>query len=176
MSNAKRTNPTGIGRYAGQLVGYTLFALLLGYLSASPDWRYFPADKALVKLSFSLSGARKEACRDRTSAELKKIPGTAKVPKSCPRERHPVHVKLWLNDKQVFAGSAQPGGLSDDGPSTFYETFKVPPGQHSLKLEVRDKGPGQPGFSHTAQVDLRARDILAIDLDRRALVLGLPSR
>ena len=51
-----RTKPTslGIGRYLGQIIGFTIFALILGYFSASPDWRYFPADKALVKLSFSL--------------------------------------------------------------------------------------------------------------------------
>ena len=173
-----RTKPTSLGicRYLGQIIGFTIFALILGYFSASPDWRYFPADKALVKLSFSLSGERKEACKDRTAKELENIPNSAKVPKSCPRERHPVRVKLWLNDKEVFAGEGSPSGLSKDGPSQFYQTFEVPPGQHTLKLEVKDGGPDGGGFEHTASVELRPRDILAIDLDRKALMLGLPTR
>jgi hypothetical protein len=175
MNNQTRKNPTGVGRYIGQFVGYGLFALLLGYFSASPDWTYFPADKALVKLSFSHLGLRKQACRDRTARELQNIPDSAKVPLSCPRERHPVHVRLWLNDDEAFSGSASPSGLSKDGPSHFYETFRVPPGKHRLKLEVMDSGPDKAGFSHQAWVDLKGRDILAIDMDRSALVLKLPT-
>jgi len=176
MSVRKDKMPKGIGRYVGQFIGYTMFALLIGYFSASPDWRYFPADKALIKLSFSHAGKRKEACADRTAQELANIPKSAKVPKACPRERHPVYVRLLLNEATIFDGKAEPGGLSKGGPSHFYETFQVPPGLHSLTLEVRDNGPDNPGFSHTAQVDLRGREILAIDLDRSALMLGLPSR
>jgi len=176
MSVRQDKMPRGAGRYIGQFVGYLMFALLIGYFSASPDWSYFPADKALIKLSFTHAGQRKEACSDRTARELANIPKTAKVPKACPRERHPVYIRLLLNDISVFEGKAEPSGLSRGGPSHIYETFQVPPGQHSLTLEVRDNGPDKPGFSHTAQVDLRGRDILAIDLDRSALMLGLPSR
>jgi hypothetical protein len=176
MTYRTKTTPRGIGGYLGQFIGYTIFALLLGYFSASPDWTYFPADKALIKLSFTHVGKRKEACKDRTAKQLAKIPDSAKVPKSCPRERHPVYVKLWLNDDPVFDGKAEPSGLSKDGPAHFYETFKVSPGQHKLKLEVRDNGVDGSHFSHQADVDLRPRDILAIDLDRSALLLKLPTR
>jgi len=41
---------------------------------------------------------------------------------------------------------------------------------------VKDGGPDGGGFEHTASVELRPRDILAIDLDRKALMLGLPTR
>ena len=176
MSNQTRKSPVGVGRYIGQFVGYTCFALLLGYFSASPDWRYFPADKALIKLSFSHSGQRKEACKDRTAHELRNIPNSAKVPQSCPRERHRVYVKLWLDDEVVFDGMREPAGLSKDGPAQFYEKFQVPTGHHKLKLEVRDAGKDSKGFTHEAEVDLRVRDVLAIDLDRSALMLRLPSR
>jgi hypothetical protein len=176
MSNQENRAPRGIGQYLGQIVGYAIFAVILGYFSASPDWRYFPADKALIKLSFTHAGQRKEACKDRTAHETRNIPNSAKIPKSCPRERHPVHVKLWLNDAQVYAGTVNPSGLSKDGPSQFYETFQVPPGNHTLALEVRDHGLDKPGFRHVAKAELRNRDILAIDLDRSALLLRLPSR
>ena len=176
MSNQTRKNPVGIGRYIGQIIGYSIFALILGYFSASPDWVYFPSDKALVKLSFSHPGQRVHACKKRSARELANIPDSAKVPKSCPRERHPVEVVLRLNDKIAFQGKAQPAGLSKDGPATFYETFQVEPGHHSLVLEVKDRGPDKPGFRHEAEVDLRGRDILAIDLDRGALLLKLPTQ
>jgi len=152
-------------RYTGQVIAYIAFAALLGYFSANPDWTYFPDDRALIKLSLTHGGQRKEACRERTKEERAKLPPTAKPPKVCPRERHPVTLSIWLDDKRIYHRSRQPMGLSKDGPSQFYQRFEVAPGRRQLKLEIADGGPGVPSSVQVRELDLMARRVVVIEAD-----------
>lgn len=156
-------------RYAGQIVAYIAFGALLGYFSAGPDWSYFPEDRALIKLSLTHGGQRKEACRERTAAERAKLPATAKPPKVCPRERHPVTLSIWLDDTVIFSETAQPMGISGDGPSQFYRRFEVKPGVYQLKLELADSGGTSAPITQMQKIELKARRVLAIEADHGKL-------
>jgi hypothetical protein len=156
-------------RYTGQVVAYIAFAALLGYFSANPDWTYFPDDRALIKLSLTHGGERREDCRERTKEERAKFPPTAKPPLVCPRERHPVTLTIWLDDKRIYHRTRQPMGLSRDGPSQFYQRFEVAPGRRQLKLEIADGGPGKAAYVQTQEIDLIARRVVVIEADHGKL-------
>ncbi len=158
-----------IRRYAGQVIAYIGFAVLLGYFSAAPDWSYFPDDKALIKLSLTHGGQRKEACREHTKEERAKLPPTAKPPKICPRERHPVRVSIWLDDKQIYDALETPMGITRDGPSQFYKRFQVAPGKRLLKVEIEDSGGNLPPVAQSREIELTARGVLVIEADHGKL-------
>ncbi len=158
-----------IRRYTGQVIAYIGFAALLGYFSMAPQWSYFPDDKALIKLSLTHGGQRKEACREHTKEELAKLPPTAKPPKICPRERHPVRVSIWLDDEKIYDELKIPTGLSKDGPSQFYQRFQVSPGNPLLKVEIEDSGGRQAPVVQSQKIELTARGVLVIEADHGKL-------
>ncbi|MBM3557275.1 MAG: hypothetical protein FJX47_17175, partial [Alphaproteobacteria bacterium] len=61
-----------IGAYLLQVVIWAVFAVTLGVLSVWPEYRHFPPDQAMIKLSFN-HGGQKKGCRDRTPEELAKL-------------------------------------------------------------------------------------------------------
>ncbi len=158
-----------IRRYAGQIVAYVAFGALLGYFSAGPDWSYFPDDQALIKLSLSHEGQRKEKCREHTAAERAKFPPTAKPPKICPRQRQPVTLSVWLDDKRIFSETKRPMGLSEDGPAQFYQRFLAAPGVRRLKVEIVDNGAGQTPSVQKQVIELKARQVLVIEAEHGKL-------
>jgi hypothetical protein len=126
---------------------------------------YAPHDPglALIKLSLSHPGRRKEECRRRSREELARLAPNMRAPLACSRERWPVLVELDLDGKTVFAETVNPAGLSADGQSSFYTTFAVAAGRHRLAVRMRDRGDGQDfDFVHDAWVDLVPRQALVI--------------
>lgn len=121
-----------------------MIARLWECLTSAP---YDPG-QALIKLSLSHPGRRKEECRRRSREELAKLAPNMRAPLVCSRERWPVLVELDLNGKSIFARTVNPAGLSADGQSSFYSTFAVPAGRHRIAVRMRDRGDGQ-GFDYT---------------------------
>lgn len=133
-------------------------------LSAWPAWESLPADHALIRLSFSASGARR--CRDRTPEELAALPRNMRQPEICERRRAPVHVEMELDGVPVLDADLPPGGLTGSGPSRIYRRFEVPAGDHEIALRLRtdQEAPGDTA-SAASRVTLVPGQSLAIDFD-----------
>ncbi|MCP5367877.1 MAG: hypothetical protein H6906_10225, partial [Hyphomicrobiales bacterium] len=136
-----------------QGVGYALFMALLGLLSAWPPYAAQGPATAMIKLSLSHPGQHKEECRKLTREELAALPPNMRRKTKCSRERWPVTVQLDLDGKTVYSGTAAPRGLSEDGPSSFYEKFVVPAGEHRLVIRMRDGAP-DGDFNHVKEQTL----------------------
>lgn len=136
-------------------------------LSAWPAWQSVPAGDALIRLSFSVSGARN--CRERTPEELAALPRNMRRPEICDRRRAPVHVAMELDGVPVLDAELPPGGFSGSGPSRIYRRFVVPAGNHDIRLSLQtDPDAPDDVFAATRQVSLVPGQNLAIDFDAGA--------
>lgn len=150
--------------YLGQAAVLGLLGAFIGYFAAGPAYAPVPPDRALIKLSFSHTGAPKGECRKLTPEELAKLPRNMRKADQCPRERVPLHVELALDGRLLFRGVLPPTGLSGDGPAQLYEKFFVESGVHRIDVRLRDSARAD-GFDHerVEEVSLQARQVLVID-------------
>jgi len=155
-------------RLGGQGVVYLLFAVALGYLSDSPAYTYFPADRAQIKLSFSY-GARPSDCRRLSAEEIAKQPPNMRKAESCSRRRQPIFVELSLDGEVLHRAWHEPTGVSGDGPARLYRRFETSPGSHTLVVAMRDSGRAE-GFNHRreALIELKPRQNFVIDFRAEA--------
>jgi hypothetical protein len=147
----------------GTILGLGL-VLAIAALSAWPNWQSLPEDHALVRLSFTVSGARN--CRDRTPEELAALPPNMRQAQICERRRAPVLVELDLDGATVLSRELPPTGLSGSGPSRIYRRFELPAGSYEIALRLRTD-PAEAGFTAntTRNVALAPGQSLAIDYD-----------
>jgi len=120
---------------------------------------------AVVRLSFTHPGQRKEECHKRTREELQKLAPNMRAPMSCSRERWPLVVDLSIDGENVFHGISIPAGQARDGHSSFYEKFPVTAGRHRIIARIRDRGgETRSEYDYTAEreIDVKATDILMI--------------
>lgn len=134
--------PTSAVSWIGRAVAYGAFAGFLGVFSAWPSYGYWPGDAGQLKLSITIAGERKAACRKLSREELMKLPPNMRRPEKCSRERHPVRIRITVDDQDLFAGTQPPAGLSGDGNSSFYHKFSLPTGGHRITatLSLDDGG------------------------------------
>ncbi len=155
-----------IGRILGQLVLYAMFIVFIGYFSTSPAYTFLAPDQALIKLTFSHAGQRKEPCRERSAEELEKTLKHLRKKMDCPRERSPLDVELKLDDKVIYSATIAPGGLSHDLASPVYERINLPAGEHRLQLSMRDDIHSKDyNYVLDQTVTMRPAQILVIDFD-----------
>ena len=138
-------------KIAFQSILYVPFLLFIGYFSSYPSYQYAPENSAQIKLSLTLLGERKIPCTVRSVGEQSDLKPNMRTAKNCSRERNPVRVVFALDGKEVFNKSANPAGLRDDGPSSFYQTFIVPEGKHQLTVSIfnGDETIAIENFSHS---------------------------
>lgn len=151
-------------RLVGQALFYLLFAALIGYFASKPLYRYFPEDRAQIKLSFVHGAARSEDCRRLTSQEIAKLPPNERRPNTCARERIPARIQIVVDDRMLYDAVLQPTGIANDGPMRTYQKFVVAPGQHTITARLRDSKRAE-GFDYenTMRVDLKPLQNLAVD-------------
>lgn len=142
---------------------WAAFAAFIGYFSSAPAWHPLPPGTALVKLSFSHAGGRRQPCRERTAEELARLAPNMRAAQDCPRERSDVRVELEMDGRVVHAATASPSGLRHDLPSTVYHRLEVPAGRHAFRARLSDTADG--AFSHVSEstVDLAPGAVLVID-------------
>ena len=150
-------------RIAAQLLLYLPLMALLGYFSTQPAFTHLPPDKALVRMSFSHAGERKEECRQRSAEELATLPPNMRAAQDCPRERSPVTIELDLDGETIFATHVAPTGLRRDGASTVYRRLVVPSGQHRIVARLRDRPSGAFNYRGEVAIDLAPGGALLID-------------
>ena len=154
----------GLLRYTGQIALYALFAVFIGYFSASPRYQHLRSDQALLRLSFSHSGKLKADCRRRTPEELAKLPANMRAPLDCPRERSPVIVRLELDGVELVHEAFAPSGLSRDGASTGYRRVPIAAGRHRVRVQFNDDVRAS-GFNYERDrvIDAGAGQVVLID-------------
>lgn len=155
--------PRSVASWAGRALAYGAYAAVLGVFSAWPPYAYWPADTGQLKVSLSVPGDHKEACRKRTRDELAKLPPNMRAPMKCSRERAPVAIEVTFDGKPLYRAVREATGLSKDGASAFYEKFAIPAGTHAVS--VRLSLDGGKSFPHVLES--------ALDLaPGQAVVLG----
>jgi hypothetical protein len=152
-------------RYAAQAVLYAAFVAVIGYFSTSPAYRHLPPGDALLKLSLTHAGARKEACRERSAEELAKLAPNMRAQSVCPRERAPVSVEVTLDGAPLFRVVAPPSGFSKDGASTIYRRVPIAAGRHRIGARLADGPAGDFTFTGDTTIDLAPGRVVVIDFD-----------
>jgi hypothetical protein len=150
-------------RIAAQVALYVPLMALIGYFSTAPRFSPIGAHEALLRLSFVHAAQRKEACRERSAAELAKLAPNMRAALDCPRERAPLLVELEVDGSVVLRREVRPAGLRRDGNATVYYRLPLPAGRHRVVARMRDR-PGE-GFNYARaeEVDLAAGRVLLID-------------
>lgn len=151
-------------RYLGQAAVYGVVAVILGYFSVAPAYRYFAAESAQVKISFAYGAKPKGGCRRLTSAEIAELAPNMRRPTICPRERLPLLLEFELDGSKMISEWLPPTGVAGDGPSRVYRTFPVAAGRHHVIVRMRDTDRAE-GFDYEreAVVELVPRQIFVID-------------
>ncbi len=157
----------------GQLLLYAAFAAFIGVFSHWPRYQVLPPDQAVVKVSFIHFGERAQPCRQRSAAELAKLPPNMRAPTECGRERVPVTIEVDVGGRAVYRHVAQPAGLSRDGASAAYHRFALPAGTHRFTVRLRDRPGDAFNHVHEATVQLAPAQVLVIDFDATRGVLTL---
>jgi hypothetical protein len=150
---------------AGQILLYSLFAIVIGVFSRWPTYQPMASTMAMLKLSFSHHGKPIAECRQASEAELAKLPPNMRAPTICPRQRSPVTVELDVDGKQSYRQIAMPSGLSKDGASAVYHRLELAAGSHLIAVRINDDA-RKDGFQyiHESTVILKPAQILVIDL------------
>ena len=125
----------------------------------------------MVKLSFSHAGALREPCRTLSPEELEALAPNMRIAVDCPRERVPVLVDLEIDGERVYRAALDPSGLAGDGPSSVYERFEIPAGQHRIRVRMRDT-PRESGFDHETSRDVLLAEGQSFVIDFRAELGG----
>ncbi|CAA7617173.1 conserved hypothetical protein [Candidatus Terasakiella magnetica] len=151
---------------AGQVVAYSLFAVMIGYFASSPPYTHHTPGNALIKLSLTHAGQKMGECRERSAEELAKMPPNMRTKTSCGRERNAVTLEMDIDGAKAFAQTAKPAGLSGDGRSRFYSSREITPGRHVIQARMRD-GNDHNAFDQVAEVvvELAPRQVFVIDFD-----------
>lgn len=150
-------------RYLLQALAYAAFAVVIAYFSTSPPYRQLADDDAVVKLSFSHSAQLKQACRERSEAELAKLAPNMRTKMDCPRERSAVLVELDMDGKPLYRIATPPSGLHKDGAATVYRRLAVPAGKHQFRARLADGPDGSFTFAREAAIDLAPGQVLIVD-------------
>ena len=152
-----------------QIAAYISFAVFIGYFSSNPGYIHLDPDMALLKISFSHAGQRKEECRRLTQEELEALAPNMRRPLECSRERVPILVEVLLDGKILYKEYIPPSGLSHDGTSTVYERFRVTPGQHKLVTRMRDSRENEGfDFERSADIELKPGQNFVIDFNKES--------
>jgi hypothetical protein len=157
--------PPSVVRYAAQALLYAAFMAVIGYFSTSPAYVHLAPDQAVLKLSITHAGARKEACRERSAEELAKLAPNMRAQTVCPRERAPIVVAVTLDDAPLYHVVAAPTGFAKDGAATIYRRIPIPAGSHRIVAKLADDAAGTFAYAAEQTVDLPAGRVVVIDFD-----------
>ena len=130
-------------RYGAQALLYAAFVAVIGYFSTSPSYEHLAPGDALLKVSLTHAGARKQACR----------------------ERVPVTVEVTLDGAPLFRVVAPPSGLSKDGASTIYRRVPIAAGKHRIGAWLADGPTGEFTFTSDTTIELAPGRVVVIDFD-----------
>jgi hypothetical protein len=146
-----------------QLPIYAVFAAVIGYFSVAPAYQHLAPGRAVVKLSLSHAGERKQECRTRTPEELAKLAPNMRAQLDCPRERSDVRVELEMDGAVLALVEARPSGVRHDLPATIYRRIEIPSGRHVFRARLADSASGEYRHKGEATVELAPGRVLVVD-------------
>lgn len=145
-----------------QIVNYTVFMGLVWYFSFSPSYVRLTPDESMITLALSHAGKPVQECHRKSPEELAKLPPNMRVLEECPRERSPVKIEVFMDDKAVIDEIVTPGLYKDQGVD-IYHSVKVPKGDHMLKVRMNDNmRVSGPTHQLDQSVSLEAAQLLVI--------------
>ena len=140
-----------------QAIAYTVFAVAVGYLSASPAYDYADPEYATIKLSLSHAANRVKPCVRLTAQQIAELAPNMRRPETCERRRLPLSVELEIDGSTVANIEALPSGLWKDGPASVYKRLEVEPGTHTITARLRDSSRSEGwDYAHTEDATLVA--------------------
>ncbi|HQR53575.1 MAG TPA: hypothetical protein PLZ79_09925 [Burkholderiales bacterium] len=146
---------------------FAVFALGIGYLSASPRYQHLPPEQAMIRLSVSQPGLPLGECRRLSEAELAARAPNMRKPEECPRERAPLSIRLVVDGAVIYQDTIRPSGWRRDGSSAIYLRLPVIAGTHRIEAAVNDDATVAGfAFMREAEVTLEPGQLLTIDFDR----------
>lgn len=162
-------NPNSVLAWAGQVIFFALFIVMLMVFSNSPRYQHFPPGQAQIKLSLSHAGQIKGECRKRSKEELARLSPNMRVREVCPRERSEIQLELEMDGKLIFSGSLPPSGIKRDGVANVYKRLPVPTGQHRLVARMKDHEK-LTEYNYVKQMDinLASEQVFVIDFEAEA--------
>ena len=127
-------------RWPGQALAYAVFGFVIACFSAWPEFRMLTDSEAIVSLSFTHAAERVQECRRLSQEELSSLPPNMRKPDDCPRERHDTRVELQIDGHLLFAETAEPSGLWNDGKASIYRRLTIAAGEHEIHVRMSDSG------------------------------------
>lgn len=145
---------------------FGIFISVVGFFSDSPLYKNLMDDEAMIKISLRHSGAILGKCRQRTAEELAKLQPTMRIAETCPRERSPVLLQLWVDGKKVVDETLLGRGLHRDGTASFYRRLRVTSGEHDLVIKMNDDQ-SEKGYPYQLEkrLALKQGEVRVIDFD-----------
>lgn len=167
-SPAKPASGKRFMRPAGMAVAWGLFAVSAGIFTFWPPFSQLEAGNAIISLTFSHAGQRREECHKLTQEELNKLAPNMRKATDCPRERYPVNVSFSVDNKLMYKQSLSPSGFWKDGESTVYHRIELPAGYHQLSIGMSDSGRTE-GFDYNGDTRLKLSEgqHLVVEFDHR---------
>jgi len=155
-------------KLVGEIIAYTVFAIVIGILSVWPRYELVTEGQAIVSIAFVHAGDRVGECRRLTQEELNALPPNMRKPSECPRERHPLRVELRSGSEMLYSDVLLPSGFWSDGKSNVYQRILVAAGQHDLFVGMNDSG-GDEGFDyeHRTTIDVSPGRNVVIRFDEK---------
>jgi len=155
-------------KVVGEILAYTVFAVVVGALSVWPRYELVDDDQALISIAFVHAGERVGECRSLTQEELDALPPNMRKPSDCPRERHPLRVELLSGTDLLYSDVLAPSGIWSDGKSNVYQRIVVAAGRHDLFVGMNDSGGAQGlDYEQTVTIDIAAGRNLVIRFDEK---------
>jgi hypothetical protein len=136
-----------------QVLFYGAFAVVIGWLSVKPAFRYASGDMAAIKLSLSHATARVKPCVRLTPEEIAKLAPNMRREMQCERKRLPLLVEVDIDDAPAVQVMAEPSGLWNDGPASVYKRFEIAPGEYRITARLRDTA-REDGWDYTYTEDV----------------------
>lgn len=153
-------------RYGLQAFNYSLFMGVVWYFSIKPIYHQLEDDQAVITLSFTHATKLREECRKLSQEELMKLAPNMRLSTTCPRERSPLNMELYLDDKLISKETLQPLGIHKDQGVSIFRSLKVKAGEHMLSIWMNDDVNIEgPTYEYKEKINLQPEQLLLLDFD-----------
>ncbi len=151
-----------------QGINYSVFMALVWYFSIYPVYHRLNPDEAMLTLAFGHTAQHVKECHRRSPEELAKLPPNMRKPVDCPRERSPVTVELYLDDRLLIQETHESPGLFHDQAVNVFRSVKVPAGRHRLRAWLNDDlNVEGPTYRLEQDIELTPAQLLLVGFDSR---------
>ncbi len=153
-------------RYGLQIFNYLVFIMVVWYFSIKPPYHQLEEDQAVIVLSFTHATKIREACHKLSQEELMKLAPNMRLPTNCPRERSPLNLELYLDEKRITKEILVPLGFHKDQGVSIFRHIKVKAGEHTLHVWMNDDvNVDGPTYEYKEKIRIKPEQLLLLDFD-----------